>query len=61
MCDPFVQVDRLFDWAPSKDAPIQESLAQQKDYVQAEFEKRLAASILALNEQVCPTIQADLW
>jgi hypothetical protein len=47
-----MQVDRLFDWDPRKDAPIQESLANQKDYVQSEFDKRLKASILALNEQV---------
>eukprot|EP00884_Botryococcus_braunii_P012838 jgi/Botrbrau1/21555/Bobra.174_2s0055.2 len=52
---PFIvalnKVDRLFDWESTKDAPIQDSLAKQKDYVQAEFEKRLKASILALNEQ----------
>lgn len=48
------QVDRLFDWRSEKDAPIRESLEAQKPHVAAEFEQRLAASILNLNEQVLP-------
>ena len=46
------QVDRLFDWRSEKDAPIRQSLEAQKPHVVAEFEQRLAASILNLNEQV---------
>ena len=49
------QVDRLFDWRSEKDAPIRESLEAQKPHVAAEFEQRLAASILNLNEQVPPS------
>ena len=41
----------MFDWAVLKDAPMQESLAQQKEYVRAEFERRMQQSVLALNEQ----------
>ena len=41
----------MFDWAVLKDAPMQESLAQQKDYVRSEFERRLQQAVLALNEQ----------
>ena len=41
----------MFDWATLKDAPIQESLAQQKEYVRAEFERRMQQAVLALNEQ----------
>ncbi len=41
----------MFDWAVLKDAPMQESLAQQKDYVRAEFERRMQQAVLALNEQ----------
>lgn len=46
-----MQIDRLFDWKPAADAPIQQSLAKQKDHVRREFEERLAQSILNLNEQ----------
>lgn len=45
------QVDRMFDWQPVKDAPIRDSFAAQKDYVNLEFEKRLQQSTLNLNEQ----------
>ena len=50
-CASCPQVDRMFDWAVLKDAPMQESLAQQKDYVRAEFERRMQQAVLALNEQ----------
>ena len=46
-----MQIDRLFDWKPSADAPIQPTLAKQKEHVRREFEERLAQSILNLNEQ----------
>ena len=45
------QVDRLFDWRAGKDAPIRDALERQPPHVTAEFERRLAASILNLNEQ----------
>lgn len=45
------QVDRMFDWKAVKDAPIRDSMAQQKDYVRLEFDKRLQQSTLNLNEQ----------
>ncbi|KAK9830542.1 hypothetical protein WJX72_012372 [[Myrmecia] bisecta] len=52
---PFIvalnKVDRLFDWKPIADAPIRDTLEQQKDYVKVEFEKRLAEATLNLNEQ----------
>ena len=41
----------MFDWKAVKDAPIRDSFAQQKDYVNIEFEKRLQQSTLNLNEQ----------
>lgn len=44
-------MDRLFDWKPVLNAPIQTTLAQQKKHVQDEFETRLRESILNLNEQ----------
>ena len=45
------QVDRLFDWRSEKDAPIRDALDRQPPHVAAEFERRLGASILNLNEQ----------
>ena len=57
---PAPQVDRLFDWRSEKDAPIRESLEAQKSHVAAEFEQRLAASILNLNEQVPPVSSRPL-
>jgi translation initiation factor 5B len=50
-CSARTQVDRLFDWQSEKDAPIRDALARQPPHVAAEFERRLAASILNLNEQ----------
>ena len=41
----------MFDWKAVKDSPIRDSFAQQKDYVNLEFEKRLRQSTLNLNEQ----------
>ena len=41
----------MFDWKAVKDSPIRDSFAQQKDYVNLEFEKRLQQSTLNLNEQ----------
>ena len=41
----------MFDWKAVKDAPIRDSMAQQKDYVRLEFDKRLQQSTLNLNEQ----------
>ncbi len=49
-----MQVDRLFDWAAHKDAPIQHSFAEQKPHVQTEFRQRYNESKLNLNEQVGP-------
>ena len=46
-----MQIDRLFDWKSTADAPIQPTLAKQKEHVRREFEERLAQSILNLNEQ----------
>ena len=46
-----MQVDRLFDWQPVPNAPIQESLASQKENVRAQFEQRLQQTMLNLNEQ----------
>ena len=49
-----MQVDRLFDWQPVPNAPIQESLASQKEHVRAQFEQRLQQTMLNLNEQGAP-------
>ena len=46
-----LQIDRLFDWKASVDAPIQHTLSTQKDHVKREFDERLKQSILNLNEQ----------
>ena len=42
----------MFDWQSTKDAPIRDALEKQPPHVTAEFERRLAESILNLNEQV---------
>ena len=62
-CSP--QMDRLFDWGTMKDAPIRDTLAQQKPHVVTEFRQRLQQSVLNLNEQarpLCPssTLQTHL-
>lgn len=52
MCRPRAQVDRLFDWQAVKDAPIRDSMAQQKEHVLVEFRQRFEQARLNLNEQV---------
>jgi translation initiation factor 5B len=44
-------VDRLYDWKANLNAPIQQSLSEQKKHVQDEFEQRCQAAVLNLNEQ----------
>ena len=46
-----LQVDRLFEWGSITNAAVQDSLAQQKPHVTAEFEKNLQRATLNLNEQ----------
>ena len=41
----------MFDWKVHTDAPIQVSLAGQKENVRQEFDRRLKQSVLNLNEQ----------
>jgi len=52
---PFIvalnKVDRLYDWTPNADFPIQETLKLQPKGTQEEYETRLSAALLALNEQ----------
>lgn len=52
---PFVvalnKMDRLYAWKENKDFPIRDTLAKQEDSVIAEFDNRVAATILAFNEQ----------
>lgn len=52
---PFVvalnKVDRLYDWNPQPDKPIQFALSKQKPHVLEEYEDRVKRSLLALTEQ----------
>eukprot|EP01060_Flectonema_neradi_P018613 TRINITY_DN2547_c4_g1_i1.p1 TRINITY_DN2547_c4_g1~~TRINITY_DN2547_c4_g1_i1.p1 ORF type:complete len:853 (+),score=208.00 TRINITY_DN2547_c4_g1_i1:66-2561(+) len=52
---PFVvalnKIDRLYDWKANKDAPFDVTFKKQKDYVRAEFDKRIQAVQLELSEQ----------
>lgn len=52
---PFIvalnKIDRLYGWKSFPTLSLEESLAAQESYVQVEFEKRLAETILAISEQ----------
>ncbi|KAI8636168.1 hypothetical protein BD408DRAFT_426569 [Parasitella parasitica] len=52
---PFIvalnKIDRLFDWKAIPNNSFRDSLAKQKKSVQAEFEKRVADTMLAFAEQ----------
>lgn len=45
------QVDRLYAWKSTKDAPMKESLDKQSEHTRTEFRDRMKKSMLDLNEQ----------
>jgi translation initiation factor 5B len=50
-CVSAIQVDRLYAWKSTKDAPMQESLDKQSRHTMSEFQERTKKSMLDLNEQ----------
>jgi translation initiation factor 5B len=52
---PFVialnKIDRMYNWQTHENAPVRDSLEQQSQATQDEFDRRCRESILALNEQ----------
>ena len=46
-----LQVDRLYAWKSTKDAPMKESLAGQSEHTMSEFRDRMKKCMLDLNEQ----------
>lgn len=53
---PFVialnKIDRMYNWRANENSPVRDSLSQQEQATQDEFDTRCRDSMLALNEQV---------